>query len=380
MERVSMGAIGGFLFGEDQVAKKKFRQSMVGQRNREILVSLSSQVYAYIASVIGSTPNLDEFVFRIWIRFEVFRRSGEIVRTPEFSVEVFKFVGSFGGTTPPAQRFTLSVAFIGTPNNPYITNFFKTKMSEIKKEFTFMKFTSYEDFLSAPKDIQRSLEQNKPYLVVDEQVFEIATEIDAATNNPMSYCMLRNGKHSRKFALTDKEKIAQFILLQTEPEPELHRANVSIQRVDGQLKTIESRLQDSVTKARPNELDVAYIEQIFLGIVEKVEKVKPGKLKRFSARLFPEVKNRLLESRDRFQRLKIDYVAAKDQLDHVEKEMRKATTSEQYLLFRSRAVKERLELEGKIIELQSDLFQNIIPKLEEFTGRVRMKGTRGKRL
>jgi len=141
--------------------------------------------------------------------------------------QVFKFVGSFGGTTPPAQRFTLSVAFVGTPNNPYITNFFNKELSEIKKEFTFVKFTSYQDFLSAPKSIQQSLEQNKPYLAVEERVFEVATEVDTATKNVVAYCELKNGRHSRKFPLTDRERIAQFILLQAEPEPELHRANVS---------------------------------------------------------------------------------------------------------------------------------------------------------
>jgi len=375
-----MGAIGGFLFGENDEPKKKFRQSNVGQRNRDVLISLSSQVYAYIGSIIGPAANLDEFVFRISIRFEIYRQSGEIVRTPEFSVEVFKFVGSFGGTTPPAKTFTLSVAFVGTPGNPYLTSFFNTKMRELKKEFTFLKFTTYQDYLSVPKEIQSSLKQNKPYLVIDERAFEIEIEIDPTTKNLVSYCRLKDGKDKKRFQLTDLEHIAQFVLLQAKPRPELHRGSVSIQRIDSQLETIQARLEDAVTKTRTKEFDVQYIEQLLLGMVSRVERVKPEKQKGASAKIFPEIKNRLLECRDRFQRLKTDFIASKDQLEHVETEMRRTTTSEQYLILRSKAITERLEVEGKIIELQFDLFQNIIPKLEQFTGRVRMKGTRGRRL
>jgi len=374
-----MGAIGGFLFGEAKEPKKEFRLSNVGQRNHEILVSLSSQVYAYIASIIGATANLDEFVFRIWIRFEIYRRSGEIVRTPEFSVQIFRFVGSFGGTTPPAKTFTLPVAFIGTSSNPYLTSFFNTKMREIKKQFTFLKFTIYQSYLSAPKDIRAGLTQNKPYLVVDKRAFEIRTEIDPKTKNLISYCELKSGKHAKRFLLTDKDNIAQFVLLHSKPEPQLNRATVSIQRVDDQLETIESQLEGAVTKTRSKELDVVHIEQIFSGIADRVEKVKQEKLKGSFARIFPELKSRFLECCDMFQGLKTEYVVAKEQLGHVEKEMRKSTTSEQYLVFRRQAVKEKLEVEGKIIELQSDFFQNIMPKLEQFTGRPRMKGTRGRR-
>lgn len=373
MEKVAMGAIGGFLFGEDKEPKKKFRQSPVGQRNREVLVSLSSQVYAYIASIIGSSANLDEFVFRIWVRFEIYRQSGEIVRTPEFSVEIFRFVGQFGGTTAPAKTFTLSIAFVGTLGNPYLTSFFKARIAEIKKDFTFLKFAIYPDYVSAPKNIQALVKEDKSYLVVEDHAFEIVTEFDPSTKNPVSYCQIKKGKTADRFPLTDAENIARFVLQHSNPKPELRRTNVSFQRIDDQLVTIESKVEEAVTKSRAKELDVTSIEETFAVIVGKIEKVEPDRLKGSNAKVFPELKGRLTELYDQFRRLKTEHAAAKDQLQHVETELRKNTTDQEYLVLRSRAVYARYDVEEKIIKVQYDLYQSLLPKLEAFTGKMRVK-------
>lgn len=371
-----MGAIGGFLYGEDKDAKTKLRQSRVGQRNREILVNLSSQVYAYIASIIGSSGNLNEFVFRIWIRFGIYRHSGEIVKTPEFSVEIFRFVGVFGGTTAPAKTFTLSVIFVGIPGNPYLTSFFTARMREIKKDFRFVKFEIAQDHVSAPKEVQPLIEENKPYLVVENQAFEISTEIDAATKNPVSYCLHKKGKSVEKFMFTDAKSIARFVLRYANPRPELHRRNVSLQRTDTEVEEIEGKLEEAVTEGRSRELDIASIEESFLTVAKKMEGVKESRLRGNAAKVFPELKNRFAEVHDNFRRLKIRHISTMDQLRHVERELRRDTTSEQYVLLRSRVVNERFDVEEKIITTQSDLYQNILPKLEVLAGKIR--GARAK--
>jgi hypothetical protein len=77
--RAANGAIAGALFGKDKEKSLEFFKSRTSRKNKEFLSLLTSEIYSYLNSVMPDTADPADYFFRIWLRLEIERKTGEIV-------------------------------------------------------------------------------------------------------------------------------------------------------------------------------------------------------------------------------------------------------------------------------------------------------------
>lgn len=225
------GAIAGTLFGKDKEKKAIFYKSKANRKNKQVLSQLTSEVYSYLNSVISDFADPEDYFFRLWVRIEIDRKTGEIISEPLFEIDVFKYTGKLGGKYVEVGDYYLDVVFVGREGT-HITPFFVKGINRVAKDTKLVKLKSFDSYKLAPKEIQKKITPDAPFLVIDGEPIEIKLTIDEERNVLIPLIEREN----KKINLENQNLVENFILREIKMKPEIRKSGTVFQLVDQELK------------------------------------------------------------------------------------------------------------------------------------------------
>jgi hypothetical protein len=365
--RSLIGAIGGYLYpnDEDEAERKKFYASALSRRNKQKIAELVSEIYSYLNGIISEYADPRQYYFRLWVRMEVGRRTGEIMEHPYFDLDVFRYVGKVGGKYEAIGGYLLKVVFVGKEAVP-ISSIFIKGASIASKNTGLIEFRSYETYFSAPKEVKEKITRNSPYIIIGDHTYEIKVKIGEGTTI-VSY--IEEGKVTTEFK--DENDVVFFILKKMKIKPNIIGAETAFELVDKEIKGFSPKITGKPKKDEGVSdlfsLDSLGIDAILEQLSKKLEELGSAGLSEDQQKQLKK-HLRLLEGiKGRFEDLKGKYEVLEQELGLLNKERMEGVIDEEK--FSSTRVKRLIALKmlrTDLVNLQQEVKNGVAGQIEEF--------------
>lgn len=357
------GAIAGTLFGKDREKKSAFFKSNASRKNKQILSQLTSEIYSYLNGVISEFADPEDYFFRLWVRVEIDKKTGEIIGHPLFDSDMFKYIGKVGGKYVEVGDYALKVFFIGKVGT-HISPIFIKGIKKVASDTKLIRFRPYESYSISPDEIKQKITSDSPYLVIDDKPIEIKLRLDEKTTTIIPF-MEKNG---RSFDFIDQSSIENFILREIALKPEIIKSGTFFQYSDAELKQIKEKIdQHAKDVEEPTLLETLNIEQILKDIKDELDIVNTEKL---SEKIEIEYNKHIkLFKRldDKYFKLSREWDVQRQDILDTKKDLEKGLIGyEEFSTLRVRRSMALRKISQELINFQENLKKKIVPDFNRF--------------
>lgn len=361
------GAIAASLFGKDREKKGIFYKSKASRKNKQILAKLTSEIYSYLNGVISEFADPEDYFFRLWVRVEIDKKTGEIIGRPLFDIDMFKYVSKLGGKYVEVGDYALEVVFIGKEGT-LISPFFIKGIRKVASDTKLIRFRHYDSYSVCPEEIKQQIMPDSPYLIVGNKQLRIELEIDKEDTKIIPYVK----KENKQLELVDQSAVHNLILREIALRPEIRKAGIFFQSVDEELKKIEKRLgQHATDEEEPDLPESLRIEQILEELKQKLQSVNTEKLSDLQKKAFDKQGQKIESQKAKYLRLSSEWKALRDDISNMKKDLDAGEVEyEQFRVLKIRRSKALRNTGQELIEFQEDLKSKIIPEFNEFMTNV----------
>lgn len=356
------GAIAGTLYGRDREKKSVFYKSRANRENRSKLNRFLGHVYAYLNPIISEFAKPDDYFFRLWLRLEIDRKTGEIIDVPFFDVDMFKRFGKVGGEFPKKEEeYMMNIIFVGREGTP-ISSFFKQGIKKVAKEIEMIRLKTYDSYSKAPLNVKSRISDRSPYLIVGNEVLEIKVRTE---NSDIIPFVEKDGKRTD---FPEETSVERFLLARIPMKPNIGKTELSFQYVDSELKSIRQTIEDHATDVKkPDILKALGIESELTNIKTKLTNLASEKLSddgEVSSKKWIRKIDRELE---KYTDLSMEYESIMGGLKRIEIECNKGIISyDEYDKFRMRKSLALRKIRQELIKFKEKLWKESIPEVRDF--------------
>jgi len=361
--RAANGAIAGALFGKDKEKSLEFFKSLTNRKNKEFLSLLTSEIYSYLNSVLPDTADPADYFFRVWLRLEIDRKTGEIVSEPLFEADLFKYAGKLGGKYVEVGDYRLDVVFVGKEGT-HITPFFVKAMNQVVNTTRLVKFKVYDNYRLAPKEVRQKITAESPFLIIDGKPFEIEMTMDSK-RKVVAPLVESDGK---KVSLESQESVANFLLREIKMKPEIRKSATIFQYADDEIEKIHDKIQqDSTETDEPDLLKSLDLLDFINSLDSRIQNINVSKLHEDQKTIHGTLVKQLSKSKDRFSQLSQEWECLREEIYETKKDMEKGSiTYEQFSALRMRRFKALKNVEQELIGLQEEVKRDFVKNLNDF--------------
>lgn len=360
------GTIGHYRYPNDSDYNKNksaFYKSVVGRRNKQKISEVISEIYAYLNTRISPHADTSDYFFRISFKLEVAKESAEILGTPAFDIDVYRYIGKIGGKHSNVGKYVMSVIIIDREKMP-LSPIFKKGISKAKAQAEgLIEFTVYQTYSAAPTDVKARVSKDSYYLLIDKDEYKIEPAIDQKTND-IIYTIKEEG-NTKEFRSEDE--ITQFILKKLKISPKIIGSETGLtSSIDKEINEISKEIETQNNEQKTDLIAQLGIEQILTILFNKLDGTKTrGKSDR--AKQKERLKAKLDDLKREFTSSKVEYEVNESELVQCKEEYeRQQLTEEAYRIRRVRTLKAMGLIKSKLIEMQQTLKEKITPEIMEF--------------
>jgi len=367
------GAIGHYLYPkreEYNANKRKFFASVIGRRNKQKISELVSEVYSYLNAKISEHADPRDYYFRLSMRIEINRKTGEILGHPHFDIDVFRYIGKIGGKHSNIGQYSMKVIFIGKERMP-ISSIFIKGISKAKQQTGVIDFSPYESYSRAPKEIRAKITKDSPYLIIDEEVHKIEPKIDSKTRDFFS--SIKEDGNVIEFRV--KEDVLLYILKKVKIKPDIIGSETGFRFIDKEIEKISLELEETVTETKTDLVSLLGVEQIMEKLFKKLDGLTSFELTQDLERRKKRHRTILEKVKKDFTGLKIDFEVQEEELEKLEKDRLKKTIDEDKCRsLRVKGITALKMIKSEMIELQRELKDETVKEIEQFVKIARKEG------
>jgi hypothetical protein len=356
------GAIAGALFGKDKSKSDIFYKSKASRVNKQILSQMTSEVYSYLNSIISEYANSEDYFFRLWVTVEIDSKSGEIVSEPHFEIDMFKYVGKVGGKYVDSRGYALKVVFIGKEETHLAPIFIKS-IKKVASDTKLIDFKLYDSYSASPKTIQKKITPDAPYLIINEEPFDIKLRIDKKTKIIPSI-----EKDGATYDFVDQSSIENFILREIALKPEIGKSGTFFQLSDDEVRQIKEKIDQNATNIdEPDFLKSLGVDKILTELKEKIDAIDTLKISDDEKASLGKQVRQFERVRDNYSRLASEWEVPFQEIAEMEKDRDKGiVTYEEFSTLRVRRSTALRKARQALIDFQGDVKSKIVPELNEF--------------
>jgi hypothetical protein len=368
------GAIGHYVYPKKEeydANKTKFFASPVGRRNKQKISELVSEIYAYLNANISEHADPRDYYFRLWVRLEVDRRTGEILSHPHFDIDVFRYLGKIGGKYSDVGKYSMKVAFVGKERFPVSSVFIKG-VSKAKQQTGVIDFKIYETYYRAPDEIREKISKDSAYLIIDEEVHKIKPKIDSDTGEVFSF--IKENSHVTEFK--SEEDVLLYIVKKVKIRPQIIGSETGLNpQVDKEIQTISPRLTEKVVDSEVDFVSSLGVEQILERLSKKLEGLDTLELPKELEKQYKSHLASMETLTKDFTSLKVRLEVQEDELGDLEKDRdEKKMDEDQFRSFRVKTITALKTIRTEMVKFQKELKQETAGKIDKFVRVARKEG------
>jgi len=356
------GAIAGTLFGKDREQITAYYKSRASRENRLKLTRFISQVYAYLNPIISKFANPHDYFFRLWLRLEIDRKTGEIIDVTFFDVDMFKFFGKVGGKFPKKEEeYIMNIVFVGREGTP-LSSFFIQGIKKVASEIEMIRLKTYDSYSKTPSNVRSRISDRSPYLIVGDEVLEIKVRTEDSDVIPFIE------KDGERIDFPDQISVEGFVLTRVPLKPDIGKAELSFQYVDSELKNIRQTIEDHATDfKKPDILKTLGIESELSDIKTRLTSLDVKKLSNDDKLASGKWIRKIDRELEKYMDLSIEYESIEDALKSIEIDRDKGTISyDEYDKFRMRKFTASRKVTQELIKLKENLWKELVPEVRDF--------------
>jgi hypothetical protein len=363
-------AIADAIAGKDEERKKTYWKSRMSIENKRRISQFTSEVYAYLNPIISEFGEPDDYYFRLWLRVEVDRETGELVNVLHFDVDMYKYIGKVGGNLAEDESYCMKLYFVGNKDTPVYTFFVET-LKKVASEISVVSFKPFDSLRMVPPEMRKGLSEHSNYLIVEKEVFEIKMRIDG-TN--ISYFTEVAGKET---TLSTKILLENFVMQKIGLKPEIGKKAISFQPVDKELKKIRTKIEDGAKEIdEPDFLKSLGIDEELNAVKSELVGVDTGKIGDDELQKIKRLVKRIDRTHEKYLQLSVEYESIIEDMKNIEKDCNNGKISyEQYDVFRMRKSIALRANRIELIKLKATIAENILqeekPLIEEIKGKAK---------
>lgn len=364
------GAIAGTLFGKDKDKKNIFYKSSANRRNKQVLAHLTSEIYAYLNSIISDFADPEDYFFRLWVRVEISKKTGQIVNEPLFEVDLFKYAGKLGGRYVEVGDYALEVVLIGREGT-HIAPLFTRGISHVATATKLVRLKTYESFKQAPENIRAKITPDAPFLILDGNPMEIKITIDEEKNIVIPF--VEKGKQRITFETQDS--VESFILGQIELKPKIRKSGTIFQLVDDELRKIQTRIQkDAHEGEEPDLLKSLRLKSLLTDLESKLQQIDVKKLSKIEKETFQNYSKQLEKWDEKYTKMSREWEGLRADIRETKRDMKSGEiTYEQFSTIRVRRSKALKSIEQNLIDIQEEFKRDLPNQIKVFLEKIGSK-------
>jgi hypothetical protein len=363
-------AIADAIAGKDEEKKKAYWKSRMSIENKRRISQFTSEVYAYLNPIISEFGEPDDYYFRLWLRVEIDRETGELVNVLHFDVDMFKYIGKVGGKLADDESYCMKVYFVGNKDTPVYT-FFVEILRKVASEISVVSFKPFNSLRMVPPEMRKGLSEHSNYLIVEKDVFEIKMRTDGTS---ISYFAEVAGKETN---LSTKNLLESFIMQKIGLKPEIGKKAISFQPVDSELKKIRTKIEDEATEIdEPDFLKSLGIDEELSAVKSELVSVDIGKVGDDESQKIKRLIKRTDRTQEKYTQLSVEYESIIEDMKNIEKDCNNGKISyEQFDVFRMRKSVALRANRIELIKLKASIAESILQEekvlIEETKGKAK---------
>jgi hypothetical protein len=362
------GAVGHYLYPtkeEYDANKRKFFASAIGRRNKQKISELVSEIYAYLNANISEHADPRDYYFRLWVRIETYKKTGEILRHPHFDIDVFRYIGKIGGKHSDIEQYSMKVVFVGKERMP-ISSIFIKGISKARQQTGVIDFKPYESYFRAPKEIREKITKDSAYLIIDDDVYEIEPKIDSKTGEIFS--LIKEDSDVLEFRVADD--VLLYILKKVKIRPQIIGSETGLSLVDKEIETISPGLTEKVTDSKIDFVSSLGVELILEKLFRKLDGLDTLELPKDLEKQKKRHRVGLEKVKKDFTSLKVRFEVQEEELASLEKDR----VEKKYRSFRVKTITALKTIRTEMVELQKELKQETLDNINKFVKVARKEG------
>jgi hypothetical protein len=352
VQKVVMGGIAGFLYGDNKDQRDAFYKSSAATKNRTALLQLASQIHSYLDGTVSEFADIDDYVFRVLTRVRINTTDGRIIGDPSFEVDIFKHFGKVGAKGKQMKE-SLPVTLLYGTSDEVVWPKINKLLTRAVHEFQAIEYLPYKDALSAPAEM-RAKAAKTPTLAIKEITFPVKLKIEEDGTN---YFYIED--EGKEFRVEDDKDLVVFLTKKSGLRPEiLGDATVfeSVDKLEKEIRQISGRIsEDSIV--RPGEIDLIESLGIDSAIQSLDTSLAPLRKKEHSVEKAEElasIEKDVTSLQKDYKTTKVEYEVASEELENLEKKLAKhQITSDHYSVERWKAQTNKYTAKNQLVELQT---------------------------
>jgi hypothetical protein len=363
-------AIADAISGKDEEKKKAYWKSRMSIENKRRISQFTSEVYAYLNPIISEFGEPDDYYFRLWLRVEIDRETGELVNVLHFDVDMYKYIGKVGGNLADDVSYCMKLYFVGNKDTPVYTFFVET-LRKVASEISVVSFKPFDSLRMVPPEMRKGLSEHSNYLIVEKEVFEIKMRTDG-TN--ISYFTEIAGKET---TLSTKILLENFVMHKIGLKPEIGKKAISFQPVDKELKKIRTKIEDEAKEIdEPDFLKSLGIDEELNAVKSELVGVDTGKIGDDELQKIKRLIKRIERTQEKYTQLSVEYESIIEDVRNIEKDCNNGKISyEQFDVFRMRKSIALRANRIELIKLKATIAESILQEekvlIEETKGKAK---------
>ena len=352
VQKVVMGGIAGFLFGEDKAQKDAWYKTTAATKNRTTLLQLASQIHSYLDGTVSEFADIDDYVFRVLTRVRVNTTDGRVIGNPTFDVDIFKH---FGKVTAKGKEMkeNIPVTFLYGTNDEVTWPKVNSLLTKAVHEFKAIEYLPYKNAQSAPADM-RAKAGKTPTLVIKDIAFPVKLKIEKDGTN---YFYIEDGADEIRVA--DDKDLVVFLSKKSGLKPEIIGGATVFESADkarDEIKQIQTKIGKD-TKEEAEEVDLVKslgIEGTLQNLEDTLSPLKKKHLAEDLTLELAEIDGQLSDSKKKYEALSVEYQVATEGLENLEKKAGKpGFTNEQYYAERWKIQTSKVTAREQMVRLQA---------------------------
>ena len=377
--RAIIGAIGRYLYpnDEDKPERGKFYSSPTGRGNKQKVTELTSEIYSYLNAIIAEYADPSQYYFRLWTQVEINRKTGEIIGHPFFDLDVFRYVGKVGGRHAETGGYALKAVFVGKKELPVSSVFIKGA-STVARNTGMVAFSSYESYFSAPKEIRAKITKDAPYLIIENDVYEVKVKVEKGTAI-VPYIE----EEKETFEFRDEKSVALFLLKRMKVKPKIIGSETGFEYVDNEIKNFSPKIGvEDKAGGKAEEtfgIESLGIEETLGRLLKKLDELDSPELPEELQKLLKKNKKTVEGAQHRYEYSKARYEAIEQEMGMLQKERLEGSIDEdKFLSTRTKRLTALKLMKTEFVNLQQEVKSEILGDANEFLKQVRKTQRREK--
>jgi hypothetical protein len=365
VQRVVMGGIAGFLFGEDKPQKDAWYKTTAAMKNRTTLLQLASQIHSYLDGTVSEFADIDDYVFRVLTRVRINTTDGRIVGNPTFDVDIFKH---FGKVTAKGKEMkeSIPVTFLYGTNDEVTWPKVNSLLTKAVHEFKAVEYLPYKNATSAPADM-RAKAAKTPTLIVKGVSYAVKLKIEKDGTN---YFYIEDG--ADEVRIEDDKDLVVFLSKRSGLKPEILGGATVFESADkarNEIKQIQAKI-DKDSEDEAEEVDLVKslgIEGALQGLEDALSPLRKKHLAEEAALELADLNEQLSDCKKRYETVNVEYQVAMEGLANLEKKTEKpGLTNEQYYAERWKIQTSKVTAREQLVKLQALLRGKLAAEVSAF--------------